>query len=485
MSQQYGLVFEEHEEEVSLDECGAYPQINYIDSVSNDPDSGLWHLLIESENYVALQYLQAGYKHKIDCIYIDPPYNTGDTKWKYNNKFKGKKDQYKHSYWLSMMKNRLLLAKELLNPEDSVLIVAIDEKEYLRLGLLLEQVFPEARIQMITTVIKKEGTNRLNEFSRTNEFIFFLMFGKAKPVSTKSTMFETDKSKKENVNETEKIEWKNFRRRGKESSRFYRPNQFYPIFINKATGFIESIGEALSPDTDKEDILSPDGCYALFPVSPAGEETMWGKHYKEARKLLDNGFLKTENGKNPKRAIIKYLPKGIIEDIKSGVISITGRGPQNEIQGIYRPNGKKVMPKTVWYLPEHNSQANGSLLLKKVIGENRFNYPKSLYAVADCLRFFVANKPDAVILDFFAGSGTTLHAVNLLNQQDNGHRKCIMVTNDESNIARDVMWPRTVHTIKGTDIDGKPLKGNYFEDVPMSDGFRSNAIFYSLKITHV
>jgi adenine-specific DNA-methyltransferase len=143
-----------------------------------------------------------------------------------------------------------------------------------------------------------------------------------------------------------------------------------------------------------------------------------------------------------------------------------------------------VMPKTVWHVPSHNSQTNGSLLLKKVIGENRFNFPKSLYAVHDVLRFFVANKPNALIVDFFAGSGTTLHAVNLLNAEDGGSRRCIMVTNNEVSadeatalsaqgfqpgddaweklgIARYVNWPRTKCSIQGVDVNGNPISGEY------------------------
>ena len=87
MPQEYGLIFEEHEEEQSLDNSGSFPVVEFIDSISTNQDSGLWHLLIEAENYIALQYLQAGYRHKVDCIYIDPPYNTGDTAWKYNNNY--------------------------------------------------------------------------------------------------------------------------------------------------------------------------------------------------------------------------------------------------------------------------------------------------------------------------------------------------------------------------------------------------------------
>ena len=130
-----------------------YPTLKLLDSVENAPDSGLWHTLIEADNYHALQLLEYLYAEKVDCIYIDPPYNTGAKDWKYNNDYVDSSDAYRHSKWLSMMEKRLKIAKKLLNPKDSVMIVTIDEKEYLHLGCLLEELFPDARIQMISTMI--------------------------------------------------------------------------------------------------------------------------------------------------------------------------------------------------------------------------------------------------------------------------------------------------------------------------------------------
>ena len=143
-----------------------------IDSVSRAPESDLWHALIEADNYHALQLLEYLYAGKVDCIYIDPPYNTGAKDWKYNNDYVDSNDSYRHSKWLSMMQKRLKIAKRLLNPADSVLIVTIDEKEYLHLGCLLEEMFPEARIQMITTVISAKGVVRTGQFSRVEEYIY-------------------------------------------------------------------------------------------------------------------------------------------------------------------------------------------------------------------------------------------------------------------------------------------------------------------------
>ena len=165
------------------------------------------------------------------------------------------------------------------------------------------------------------------------------------------------------------------------------------------------------------------------------------------------------------------------------------------------------MPTTHWSRSSHDAQQYGSKIIREIIGP-RFPYPKSLYAVHDAIRFFVANKPNALILDFFAGSGTTLHAVNLLNVEDGGKRRCILVTNNEvsndeaaafrkkglkpgdaeweaKGIARYVTWPRTTCSIKGENVKGEPLKGDYLggdKEHPrkMADGFSANAVFFKL-----
>ena len=143
------------DEIVAIAEFGEpiYPTLKPLDAVQNAPDSDLWHTLIEADNYHALQLLEYLYAEKVDCIYIDPPYNTGAKDWKYNNDYVDSSDAYRHSKWLSMMEKRLKIAKKLLNPNDSVLIVTIDEKEYLHLGCLLEEIFSGKTMQMVSITI--------------------------------------------------------------------------------------------------------------------------------------------------------------------------------------------------------------------------------------------------------------------------------------------------------------------------------------------
>ncbi|MGM9573792.1 MAG: DNA methyltransferase [Hominicoprocola sp.] len=173
----YGLIWEDHTEAVDemLDEN--------IPVFCEDPDRRLckdpslpFNFIIEGDNLQALYLLEKTHRGKVDCIYIDPPYNTGARDWKYNNDYVDGNDLYRHSKWLSMMKNRLQLAKHLLNPADSILIVTIDEKEYLRLGCLLEELFPTAKIQMVSSVINSKGVAR-DEFFRVNEYLFFVRLG--------------------------------------------------------------------------------------------------------------------------------------------------------------------------------------------------------------------------------------------------------------------------------------------------------------------
>ncbi|MET3949161.1 hypothetical protein ABIB49_003889 [Arthrobacter sp. UYCu512] len=140
-----------------------------------------FHSVINGENFHVLEQLTFTHEHAVDAIYIDPPYNTGSRDWKYNNDYVEGDDLYRHSKWLAFMERRLQLAKRLLKPNDSVLIVTIDEKEYLRLGLLLEQIFPEGRIQMVSIAISPPGAKRDAAFRRSDEYAFFVSFGDAAP----------------------------------------------------------------------------------------------------------------------------------------------------------------------------------------------------------------------------------------------------------------------------------------------------------------
>lgn len=248
------------DELVSVAEFGEpiYPYLKPLDTVCNAPNSDLWHTLIEADNYHALQLLEYLYAGKVDCIYIDPPYNTGARDWKYNNDYVDNTDQYRHSKWLSMMQKRLKIAKKLLNPKDSVLIVTIDEKEYLHLGCLLEEMFPEATTQMISSCINYTATARRNQFDRVNEFIYILMIGDCQ-------IYPQDDSK--NFKQDDEVNWRSLRRQNASNIRdVQHPNQFFPIYINIETNTIVEVGENLPFGVPIEMAPHIEGCETVFPI---------------------------------------------------------------------------------------------------------------------------------------------------------------------------------------------------------------------------
>ena len=474
-----------------------YPYLKPLDSVCNAPNSSLWHTLIEADNYHALQLLEYLYAGKVDCIYIDPPYNTGAKDWKYNNDYVDGNDAYRHSKWLSFMQRRLQLAKKLLNPADSVLIVTIDEKEYLHLGCLLEEMFPEANIQMISSTISRKGAARMNSFTRVNEFIYFVMLGDY----VLEPLDDADYAKK-----GETIHWQSFRRSSAANIRTSRPFQFYPIYVDIESRKIIKIGDAIPHEMDRFSVEQLENCVAVFPVRDDGTEMMWGITPEECRVRAAKGYIKAAKytPNKPQQFVMQYLMSGTIKDINDGKITVTGYASDGSVEA-ENSETRNIMPKSQWSFDTHDARDYGSKILKTMLGD-RFDFPKSLYAVHDCLNYFEKRKPNALIIDFFAGSGTTMHAVNLLNAEDGGHRRCIMVTNNEVSadeakmlkdkgyqpgdaeweklgIAHYVTWPRTVCSIKGQDVNGNPLKGDYLGSEPpmhMADGFKANAAFFKL-----
>lgn len=474
-----------------------YPYLKPLDSVCNAPDSDLWHTLIEADNYHALQLLEYLYAGKVDCIYIDPPYNTGAKDWKYNNDYVDGADAYRHSKWLSFMQRRLQLAKKLLNPAESVLIVTIDEKEYLHLGCLLEEMFPEANIQMISSTISRKGAARMNSFTRVNEFIYFVMLGDY----VLEPLDDADYAKK-----GETIHWQSFRRSSAANIRTSRPFQFYPIYVDIESRKIIKIGDAIPHEMDRFSVEQLENCVAVFPVRDDGTEMMWGITPEECRVRAAKGYIKAAKytPNKPQQFVMQYLMSGTIKDINDGKITVTGYASDGSVEA-ENSETRNIMPKSQWSFDTHDARDYGSKILKTMLGD-RFDFPKSLYAVHDCLNYFEKRKPNALIIDFFAGSGTTMHAVNLLNAEDGGHRRCIMVTNNEVSadeakmlkdkgyqpgdaeweklgIAHYVTWPRTVCSIKGQDVNGNPLKGDYLGSEPpmhMADGFKANAAFFKL-----
>lgn len=292
-------------------------------------------------------------------------------------------------------------------------------------------------------------------------------------------------------------------RGGNNSDRRRSPNCFYPVYIDPQKRKIVEIGEALSPLQYRNEIPDKDGLVTVFPIAEGtGAEKTWQMTAANLRKLVAEGFAKVgAYNKNLDRWSLLYLGKKQRERIALGQILVTGKDA-NGVVLVEEAEAQviKRFPKTVWNRQSHSAGEYGSRLIRAILPGRIFPFPKSLYAVRDTLKTILDEKLDALIVDFFAGSGTTLHAVNLLNAEDGGNRRCILVTNNEVSdaeekilrraghtpaddewqklgVARYVTWPRTVCSIEGHDINGAPLSGNYLgSDLPMADGFKAKVL---------
>ena len=456
-----------------------YPGLRPDGSIERGGDKP-FHTVINGENFHVLGQLTFTHEQSIDAIYIDPPYNTGARDWKYNNDYVEGDDLYRHSKWLAFMERRLRLAKRLLNPEHSVLIVTIDEKEHLRLGLLLEQMFPEAHIQMVTAQITPQGNPRAQQFYRTDEYVFFVGFGTASPMA-----LPLDDAWRSGAGEAPKknINWASLLRTGSARKREDRPSMFYPIFVEQTArgARVHSFGEPYLGD-DFLQVEAPPQTVAVWPIGRDGELRRWQVSAESAARLQAEGFLKAGKWKSDRTAI-QYLARTNREAILSGEIVTEGRSWDGSFL-VSEDHKPTFIPGTLWKVPSHDATRFGTQLVPKFLPGRNFPFPKSLYAVEDALRFYLHDRRDAVVLDFFAGSGTTAHAVMRLNHQDGGRRQCISVTNNEvsANVQGDLRrkglrpgdseWeqfgicdyvtkPRISAVITGKTPEGNPVNGDY------------------------
>ncbi|MBT6756579.1 MAG: site-specific DNA-methyltransferase, partial [Candidatus Pacebacteria bacterium] len=346
-----------------------YKLLSEFDNLDEEIDG----VLINSENFGALNLLQDRYKEQIKTVYIDPPYNAPASEVLYLN-------NYKHSSWLSLIDNRINLAKPMMNTNDSVFTIAIDENEQERLGILLESIFSGYNKTCVAIEHNPSGQQSDN-FSFTHEFAYFI-YPKAKRVIGQEVR-EDDFDKR------------NFRDvTGDDSLRIAAKNCFYPIYIND--GKIVKFGD-VSPDDyhpNSINIEQEDGLIAVYPIDPQGIERKW----RFARQTVES--IESE-------LHIKFIKKRNVWDIER--------------------HKNTFNFKTLWKNSKYSANNHGTQILNNIIGKDLFAYPKSINTVMDCLRAGLNKNNTGIILDFFAGSGTTGHAVMNLNRKDNGNRKYILV----------------------------------------------------------
>lgn len=471
------------------------------------------HAVINGENYHTLQLLLYLYRGQVDCIYIDPPYNTGARDWKYNNRYVDAKDEWRHSKWLSMMERRLRLSKRLLR-QDGVLIVTVDEHEVHHLGMLLERIFPDYLRHMVTIVINPKGTGKLN-FARVDEYAIFCVPNRGASIiegtptedeveDEGSNASDPDDEElllatkaggaddgDEESSEEEGAEWsypfpreereqwelRHARRRGAESSyRRQRPNQFYPIFVDVEAQRVVKVGDSL-PLGETPSFKPVRGLLPIWPIDDQNHDRCWRFVPETMRKLVAENRV-VLGRKNRKR--------------NTWTLNIWER----------RPAFRKL--KTVWWDTAYDAGTHGTSLLYHLLGRRDvFPFPKSVYAVRDSLAAVVRSRPNALILDFFAGSGTTLHATALLNAADGGNRRCVLVSNNEvsektakrlykegnypgdstfekNGVFEQATRPRCEAVISGRRPDGKPIPGVDRDGRPFAAGLEENVAFFRL-----
>ncbi len=415
------------------------------------------HLVIQGENFHVLEVLNLSHVGGFDCIYIDPPYNTGDKNWKYNNDYVDKKDAYRHSRWLSFMEKRLRLAASLLAPQ-GVLIVTVDYHEHHRLALLIEQVFRGYDVSTVAIQHNPRGQQGDN-FSWTHEYAVFVAPKGTKVIASRRI-------------DEDDIDWSPLRNWGGESERSDAVNCFFPITVDLATSEIIAFGDVAPDDEHPTSDNEEDSAdlIAVWPIDPQGVERKW----RYARQSIEGirHLLRARKNRNGRWVLEIGKTEGTL--------------------------------KTVWVGTRYDASTHGSQLLKRLVPASDFDYPKSVYAVADCIEAVLAGRPDGQVLDFFGGSGTTLHATCLLNAADGGARRAVVATNnelkekterkllkdglmpgdpayEEHGVFESVTRPRCEAAILGRQATGAPLEGSYI-DPPraLADGFDERVAFLAL-----
>ncbi|MCL2273213.1 MAG: site-specific DNA-methyltransferase, partial [Treponema sp.] len=396
-AKKFGLVFEEHREAIDEDLETHIPVLTENKKLFID-NGGQINFLIEGDNLAALKLLLKTHKGKVDVIYIDPPYNTGAKNWKYDNDYVDSNDSFRHSKWLSMMEKRLKLARNLLK-NDGIIIVTIDDYEIASLKILINELYSE-EYHLGTIVIKNNpsGRSTIKGFAVAHEYaLFYCKSHEVKIGRLKRT--EKQISRYGEKDDISNYEWVNFRKHGgyKQES----PKMYYPIYININNNTMR-IPNVEWNDIKNEWIIIDKKIkneVTVFPIDDEGRERRWKWGIERAKTSISDMKVGLDRNKNP--AVY----------IKS------------------RMKDEGMLPLTWWDKTEYSATSHGNNLLMSIMGEKIFDYPKSLYAVEDCLRVAL-NNPSAIILDFFAGSGTTAHAVMKINSEDNGKRKFILCTNN-------------------------------------------------------
>ncbi len=389
-----------------------------ISSIENFDDT-CDGLLINSDNFQALCLIKARFSQQANSIYIDPPYNTSASEIVYKN-------NYKHSSWLSLMYDRLIIGRDFLR-EDGIKTVTIDDVEVKELHFLLESIYSRENVAgLIAIRINPSGRPTTDGLALSHEYAIMVKN------SEKSKVIKIDRSdeqkKRFNLSDKDGIyEQRNFRREGSNSNREDGKRQWYPIYVNEKDLKLRVPEMEWNDDTELWAIQEKEqeGEKVIYPINDEGVEKNWRWSWENVKKDYSQFYAKYQ-------------------------------GDKIQVYYKYRPNEEGTTPLTFWADSKYSATEHGTKPLKDLFPINNFSYPKSIYAVEDTLLISGLKKRNGLVLDYFSGSGTTGHAVINLNRTDNGKRKFILVEMGE--YFDSVTKPRIQKVIYSKDWkDGKPL----------------------------
>ncbi|NRR91404.1 site-specific DNA-methyltransferase [Winogradskyella undariae] len=431
---------------------------------SNDATSQ--NKIIHGDNLEALKSLLPAYEGKIDCVYIDPPYNTGNEEWKYNDnvshpRFKkwlgeivGKEgeDLSRHDKWLCMMYPRLRLISKLLS-KDGGLVISIGYHEIANLTILCKEIF--ATRQIITITIQTSGGKPSKGFNYQHEYLIYIV---PKDFNPNNLKHSGGKSR----SPFEGLTLATF-------DKIQRPNQTYPIFVNLKDGKLHSTGKSLQEriDTgeytkDKKSFIynyneAPEGTCAIWPVTSKGKNCVWRLISSRLQSDWKKGYIKISPNRSntaKNKFSIQYLPSGVIKKINSKILEVTGTENNSPTLafGDNKTEGSQIP--TLW-LEKDFYTVKGTNLLKDIFKEKMFDYPKSHELIEEIIRSI--SHPNSIVLDSFAGSGTTAHAVLNLNKENGGNRKFILVEMED--YANTITGERVKRVINGYGEGSKAIEG--------------------------
>ncbi len=426
----YGLVWEdkiENVEERLRKELPVLKEVKERAIISDDMEAPN-HILIEGDNLEALTALTYTHAGKIDVIYIDPPYNTGNKDFIYNDNFVDKEDSYRHSKWLSFINKRLEIAKNLLS-ERGVIFISIDDNEQANLKLLCDRLFGEKNF--VCNFIWRGGKRNMSKWVSTSHEYMLLY---AKNLEYCGNIGVEWYEKKRGLDEIYKVARQIIKQVGSD--------------YTKASVLLKEWYKSLKKDHPSKDHkhyswIDAKGVYFASDISCGG-----GGGPKWEIKNPYTG----ETVKTPSRGWAYSSLESLYDDISKGLIHFNGNGVPCKKR--YLKDNETQILETVFYQDRRTSSER----LKDLMGNVSFPFPKDEIILSDKLESF--SKKSSIILDFFAGSGTTLHATMKLNSKDGGHRQCILVTNNENNICENVTYVRNKKVIqgyttpKGVDVSG-------------------------------